>query len=75
MKTYKFIGQLIVDCEWDVQVGDDEDEEQAYIKLIEKGISLRKPEGDVQRQFISVDSYVEDSMEMVWSSELENGNT
>lgn len=71
MKTFKFIGQLIVDCEWTVRVNDDEDQDAAYAKLIEQGTCLRKPEGDVERQFISVAGYEEDSMELVWSSELE----
>ena len=71
MKTFKFIGQLIGNYEWTVQVSDDEDQDDAYMKLVEKGLTHENPVGEVTRNFIDWEGYDEDTMECVWSSELE----
>lgn len=69
MKTYKIKGQLVVDCEWTVQVNDDQNVDDAWTKIVEDGCFLEEPTGDVERKLLDVDRYDESSIYLTWSSE------
>lgn len=51
MKTFKFIGKLIGNYEWTVQVDDNQDQDDAYCKLIEKGLTHDNPTDGVSPEF------------------------
>ena len=69
MKEFKIRGLLSIDCEWTVRVNDDEEVEDAFEKLVDKGVYLEEPHGDVERKMLDSLGYEEASMRLVWSSE------
>ena len=66
MKTYKIKGQLVVDCEWLVQVEDNQNLDDAWDKVVEDGCFLDAPmDDDITRIFTDVDRYDESSIYVV----------